>query len=67
MSIDTTRPQMQSTIGVDAAPLERYLAVRTDGAQLIVYDEQIDDAWIQSDDWIDALTMILITGNPIRR
>ena len=36
MSIDTTRPEKQSTTGVDAAPLERYSAVRTDGAQLIV-------------------------------
>lgn len=57
MSTDTTHPTKPATIGVEAASLERYSVVRTDGAQLIVYDEQVDDAWIQSDDWIDALTM----------
>ncbi|MFD1564477.1 hypothetical protein ACFR99_13075 [Haloarchaeobius amylolyticus] len=57
MSTDTTHPNQQPTIGVDAAPLERYSAVQTETDQLIVYDEQEEDAWIQSDDWIDALTM----------
>ncbi|MFA9418247.1 hypothetical protein [Natrinema sp. HArc-T2] len=57
MSTDTTHSNQQPTIGVDAALLERYSAVQTETDQLIVYDERDDDAWIQSDDWIDALTM----------
>ncbi|WP_265108541.1 hypothetical protein [Halosolutus halophilus] len=57
MSADTTPRDQQSTIGVDAVPLERYSAVQTDDSQLLVYDELTEDAWIQSDDWIDALTM----------
>jgi len=58
MSTDTTHPDQQPTIGVDAAPLERYSAIQTETDQLIVYNEQNEDAWIQSDDWIDALTMM---------
>lgn len=57
MSADTTPPNPQSSIGVDAISLERYSAVQTDDAQLIVYDEQMEDAWVQSDDWIDALAI----------
>ena len=58
MSTDTAHPNKQPTIGVDAALLEQYSAVQTETDQLIVYDEQNEDAWIQSDDWIDALTMM---------
>ncbi|SIS18187.1 hypothetical protein [Natronorubrum thiooxidans] len=57
MSTDTTHPTQQPTIGVDAASLEQYSAVRTETDELIVYDERNEDAWVQSDDWIDALTM----------
>ncbi|MDS0475529.1 hypothetical protein [Natrinema sp. 1APR25-10V2] len=57
MSADTTPSDRQTTVGVDAVSLERYSAVQTDDLQLIVYDELIDDAWIQSTDWIDALAM----------
>lgn len=57
MSADTPPPDQQPSIGVDAVSLERYSAVQTDDSQLIVYDERIEDAWIQSDDWIDALTI----------
>lgn len=60
MSADTipsnrTPVHERSSIGVDAVSLERYSAVQTDDSQLIVYDERIEDAWIQSSDWIDAL------------
>lgn len=47
----------QPSIGVDAVSFERYTAVQTDDKQLIVYDEQVEAAWVQSDDWIDALAM----------
>ncbi|MHC3438651.1 hypothetical protein ACYJ1Y_11280 [Natrialbaceae archaeon A-gly3] len=50
-------PDHQSSIGVDAVSLERYSAVRTADTQLIVYDELIEDAWVQSNDWIDAIAM----------
>ncbi|WP_152944289.1 hypothetical protein [Natronorubrum aibiense] len=57
MSTDTTHPNQQPTIGIDATSLEHYAAVRTENDHLIVYDERDEDAWIQSDDWTDALIM----------
>ncbi|SER66567.1 hypothetical protein [Natrinema salaciae] len=57
MSADTIPSDQHTTVGVDAVSLEQYSAVQTDDLQVIVYDERIDDAWIQSDDWIDALLM----------
>lgn len=59
MTADTTPSDsdQQPSIGVDAVSLERYSAVQTDDLQVIVYDEQLEDAWIQSSDWIDALVM----------
>lgn len=57
MSAENSRPDHGSSIGVDAVSLERYSAVQTDDAQLIVYDELTEAAWIQSNDWIDALVM----------
>ena len=44
------------SVGIEATSLERYSAVETDGAGLIVYDEEDDDAWIQSDVWTAAET-----------
>lgn len=43
---DTDRPH---SIGVDAISLERYSTIQTDGDEIILYDEENDDAWIQSD------------------
>lgn len=37
------------TIGVDAAALERFTATTTDDGDLLIYDEDVEDAWIQSD------------------
>jgi hypothetical protein len=53
---DTKQPELPS-IGVDDAPLERDSSIRADWPALIVYDERIDDAWIQSDDWVETLLM----------
>ncbi|WP_254769322.1 hypothetical protein [Salinilacihabitans rarus] len=57
MSADITPPDQPPSIGVDAVSFERYSAVETDDSQVLVYDELSEDAWIQSDDWIDALLM----------
>lgn len=37
------------TVGVDAVGLERFAAVDLDGADLLLYDRDGEDAWIQSD------------------
>lgn len=35
----------------DAAPLERYEAVTTREGELLVYDVETEDAWIQADSY----------------
>ena len=44
------------SVGIEATPLERYSAVELDGGELIVYNQEINDAWIQSDLWVEAQT-----------
>lgn len=44
-----TCPDDCSTVGVDARSLERYADVDTDDGARIVFDEDSEDAWIQSD------------------
>lgn len=36
------------TVGVDAADLERYAAVRLEDGEVIIYDRDEEDAWFQS-------------------
>jgi hypothetical protein len=36
------------TVGVDASALERFAAVETEDAEMLVYDTDGEDAWIQS-------------------
>ena len=38
-----------STLGVDAVSLEAFADVETNDGELIVYDEENEEAWIQSD------------------
>ncbi len=38
-----------SSVGVDAVSLERFADLTTENGDLLVYDETIEDAWIQSD------------------
>ncbi len=45
------------SIGVDAVSLDRYSDVETDTGELIIYDEQRDEAWIQCTFWIPVETM----------
>jgi hypothetical protein len=50
MSTETRCPDGDCpTVGVDASPLERFAAVETDDGEMLVYDTDGEDAWIQSD------------------
>ena len=44
-----TCPDDCTTVGVDARPLERYEDVVAEDGDLIVYDNEDQEAWIQSD------------------
>lgn len=44
-----TCPDDCSTVGVDAQSLERYEDVEAENGDLIVYDDEDQEAWIQSD------------------
>lgn len=45
----TTCPDDCQTLGVDARSLARYRAVETEDSEWIVYDDENEGAWIQSD------------------
>lgn len=45
------------SIGIDAVSLDRYSDVITDGDELIIFDRQDQDRWIQCDFWIAAESM----------
>lgn len=50
--MDTETPGVGSdrpTVGADAPELDRFAAVETDGGDLLVYDEDEEGAWLQSD------------------
>jgi hypothetical protein len=38
-----------NTVGVDAAELRQYAGVRLDGGAVVIYDEDNENAWFQSD------------------
>lgn len=38
-----------STLGVDAVSLDAFTGVETSDGELIIYDEENEEAWIQSD------------------
>lgn len=54
----TTCPDDCSTLGVDAHSLARYRAVETDDHKWIIYDDEYEDAWIQSDVFFPRATCI---------
>lgn len=57
MTLDTRdRRARFPSIGVDAVSLDRYSDIRTDD-ELIIYDEQCEDGWIQCDFWIPVESM----------
>lgn len=52
MSVDSTdRTDRLPSMGVDAVALDRYSGIETDDGEFVVYDEEVEDAWIQSDTW----------------
>ncbi|MFC6942731.1 hypothetical protein ACFQE8_22690 [Salinirubellus sp. GCM10025818] len=50
MATSSTCPDENcSTLGVDAVSLEPFADVKTNDGELIIYDEENEEAWIQSD------------------
>jgi len=50
MSVDTTDGDEEyGTVGVEAVVLERYAAVELENREVIVYDREDEEAWIQSE------------------
>lgn len=45
------------SLGVDAVNLDRYSDVTVDDDELLIYDEQREDGWVQCDFWISAEAM----------
>lgn len=57
MTLDTSdRFDRSPSIGIDAVSLERYSDIEL-GDELMIYDEQCEDGWIQCDFWIQAESM----------
>ena len=55
MTLETSdQPDRTPTVGIDAATFDQYSAIETEEAALIIYDEQRENAWIQSDYWIPS-------------
>jgi hypothetical protein len=46
------------TVGVDAVSLDRFAAVDTGGTDLLIYDRNGENAWIQSDLYYSRETCI---------
>lgn len=50
---ETTREEtaghQYTTVGPDAPDLERYVAITLEDRELIVFDGEVEDAWVQSD------------------
>lgn len=58
MTLDTRNgPKQVPSVGVDAISLARYSDVETDDGELIIYDEKLEEGWIQSDYWLAATEM----------
>ena len=45
------------SLGIDAVSFDRYSDIATDDDELIIYDEQHEDGWVQCDFWISAESM----------
>lgn len=41
------------TVGVDATDLRRYTTVDLDNGAVVLFDQEIEDAWIQTDHILD--------------
>lgn len=57
MALDTSdRFDRSPSIGIDAVSLDRYSEVDI-GDELMIYDEQREEGWIQCDFWIQTESM----------
>lgn len=45
------------SLGVDAVDLNRYSAIDTDDGEMIIYDEECENGWIQCNFWIARNSM----------
>jgi len=43
-----TRFDRFPSVGIDAVSLDRFTSIRTEDGELIIYDREDEDAWIQS-------------------
>lgn len=58
MTLDTRNtPHPFPTVGIDATDLATFRDIKLNGDEMLVYDEAREDAWIQSDLWIDTADM----------
>lgn len=46
---DETTGERYITIGPDAPDLERYVAISLEGEEVILFDGEVTEAWVQSD------------------
>lgn len=46
------------TVGVDAIPLDDFVAIDNGGTEVLIYDRNAEDAWIQSDVYFTCETCI---------
>lgn len=46
-----------ATLGVDAVPLDDFDEMETDDGDLIVYDVNGEDVWVQSDRYVSRAAM----------
>ena len=52
MAIDNEdRVAQVPSVGVDVVELDRYADIETEDGELIVYDEDVPEGWIQTDVW----------------
>lgn len=59
MALDTRNGSKRlPSVGIDAVSLARYSDVETDNDEMIVYDEEAEDAWIQSNQWCAATEIV---------
>lgn len=48
MAVPTRADSEYQTIGVDAAELQRYAEVTLENGEVVIYDQENENAWIQS-------------------
>lgn len=57
-SIPTCPGEHCSTVGVEAVPLEQYVSIDTTDGERILYDREVENAWIQSDVYFPCESLV---------